>query len=495
MKFLLQVLAFAIVYSILFVNKWFGLNILILDILVITWLAISKQLKLHNFNLIFSMSGLLITGILSVLYYSVLAHVSHAIFAFYFIGSQALENARGPAMAILSSFVNAVRSQVEFVKSLFSFRIKGKRFSRWIWNLKFYLLPVLLIIIFIIIYRASNPVFNNLVKNINHWLYDNIFWILSSIDADAFWTFVGGLMIGAFVFFRKIIPDLQKQNEHYADNLTRNREKHFFRFLGLKTENKVGVFLFIILNIILLTINIIDINWVWFNFEWEGQYLKQFVHSGTYLLILSILISIVTVLYFFRKNQNFYSKNSILKILAYVWMGQNAILAVSVAIRNMYYITIFNLAFKRIAVFMFLLFTIVGLITVIIKITRRKTFFYLIKMNLYSLLAIVLLSNFVNWDIFIAKYNFNHSDTAFIHLDYLSDLSDKALPWLDKSEEELKRISQAQDSSFKFEYNYMWPETYHSHIQSRITMFYSKWERKTFLEWNYAEYRAYHMLK
>jgi hypothetical protein len=62
-------------------------------------------------------------------------------------------------------------------------------------------------------------------------------------------------------------------------------------------EYKAGIVLLIALNALLLFVNIIDIKWVWIGFEFEGQYLKEFVHKGTYLLILSIIISIGIVLY------------------------------------------------------------------------------------------------------------------------------------------------------------------------------------------------------
>ncbi|MBN2728621.1 MAG: DUF4173 domain-containing protein [Bacteroidales bacterium] len=494
-KFLPQVFVFALIYTVLFFQKKFGLNLLFLDVLVISWFIVSKQLKLKNINQSFSLAGMLLTAIFSVLYYSKLAHISHVIFVVYFIGAQSLINAKSPGMAIANSITNMFYAPLALIQKLFSFKIKGKRFGRWLWNLKFYFLPIILIIFFIAIYRISNPVFNNLVRNINHWLGDNIFWFFSSIDGRVISTFLGAMLIGAFVFYKKVIQGVQNQNDSSTDQLLRQKKKHIFRFNGLKTENKVGIFLFVVLNFILLIINIIDIDWVWFNFQWEGQYLKQFVHSGTYLLILSIIVSIFVVLYFFRNNQNFYSKNKFLKILSYIWMGQNAILAISVAIRNIYYISIFNLAFKRIAVFMFLAFILFGLFSVIVKILRRKSVFYLVKVNVFSLLTILLLSNFVNWDIFIAKYNFNHSNTAFIHLDYLSDLSDKTLPYLDKSMKELEKISQTQDSNFRFDYYYMSPEIYFKHIQTRKELFKQKWERKTFLEWNYAEYQAYHNLR
>ena len=66
-----------------------------------------------------------------------------------------------------------------------------------------------------------------------------------------------------------------------------------------------------------------DINHVWLNFQWDGQFLKEFVHDGTYILIINIIISILLVLYFFKANLNFFKKNKILKTLTYIWVGQN----------------------------------------------------------------------------------------------------------------------------------------------------------------------------
>src|SRR5690606_12977260 len=104
-------------------------------------------------------------------------------------------------------------------------------------------------------------------------------------------------------------------------------------------EYRSAVLLFFGLNGLLAFLNFMDIYWVWFNFKWEGQFLKDFVHQGTYMLILSIVISIGLVIYYFRRNLNFFQRNRRLKYLTYLWLGQNALLAVSVFIRNGYYIS------------------------------------------------------------------------------------------------------------------------------------------------------------
>src|SRR5690606_28371186 len=95
-------------------------------------------------------------------------------------------------------------------------------------------------------------------------------------------------------------------------------------FGELQTEYKIGLLVLAVLNLLLLAVNVIDIQWVWIGFEVPLHFnLRQFVHEGTYLLILSILISIGIVLYLFRGSLNFHPKNKWLKILGKAWIIQN----------------------------------------------------------------------------------------------------------------------------------------------------------------------------
>ncbi|UPT66719.1 MAG: DUF4173 domain-containing protein [Sphingobacteriales bacterium JAD_PAG50586_3] len=271
----------------------------------------------------------------------------------------------------------------------------------------------------------------------------------------------------------------------------------------MKNEYRAGVFLLVVLNALILLLNIIDINWVWFNFRWEGQYLKQFVHEGTYMLIISILISIAVVLYYFRSNLNFYTKNKVLKYLSYAWLAQNAVLAISVCVRNYRYIEYFSLAYKRIGVFIFLLLTLYGLYTVFMKVKDKRSSFYLFRTNAYAILVVLVVTSLFNWDVIIAKYNFAHADRSYLHLDFMSALSDKALPYLDKPLAEVEKIKLAQRDDFEFDsgssfsrgYNYMTADEYCYSIESRKAQFITEWERKSIWEWNWPEYKAYQQLK
>ena len=339
--------------------------------------------------------------------------------------------------------------------------------------------------------------FDELVSGFLNSINNYLILLFENIDVTLLLTMLICLFISNLLIFKTINKKVIDSDMNATFLLKRSKIKknRFFKFNDLKNEYKAGVFLLVVLNILLLIVNLIDINFVWFNFKWEGQFLKQFVHEGTYLLILSILISIGLVVFFFRENLNFYSKNKTLKYLSYAWLIQNGVLTISVAIRNFYYINYFSLAYKRIGVLLFLILTLYGLYTVFNKVKNKKTSFYLFQTNFAALFILLILSSIINWDKVIAKYNFKHANSSFLELNYLVDFSDKTLPYLDKSLLEIQQIHKIQTEKFPYYKNYMTPEEYHSIIQNRKKKFIKDWEQKSFLSWNLAEYLAYEKIK
>lgn len=100
-----------------------------------------------------------------------------------------------------------------------------------------------------------------------------------------------------------------------------------------------------------------------------------------------------------------------------------------------------------------------------------------------------------NWDTIIAQYNFSHYKSAFVHLDFLAKLSDKTLPYLDKSQQQLEEIVQLQQKQFHFEEKFLSSSEYYRIIQLRKKVFEEEWEKTNWLEWNLADQRAYNQLQ
>ena len=112
-----------------------------------------------------------------------------------------------------------------------------------------------------------------------------------------------------------------------------------------------------------------------------------------------------------------------------------------------------------------------------------------------AILVVMFFISMFNWDAIIARYNFSHYKTAFIHYDFLSSLPDKTLPYIEKSQEELEQIDRSQEKLFRLQMKYMSSAEYFAKVEKKKAAFKSRWEEKGFLSWNYAEYFAYQNLK
>lgn len=489
----ITVIISALLITMLFHRHAIGLNLIIYEAIFVLWLFISKQFSAKGFNNIFTLLCLVITSAFTVINYSTYTYIIHFLTLLIFIGTLIYSNYQSTLTSLKLSLASIFKSQAQFFRSIGKASLKGRNLASFIRKISIFIIPLAIVVVFVFIYRKSNPVFDEINTKIGGLIGKIWSGIFENFDSLIILTFLLAFAISNILLLRVRKNRIIEKDQSLSDNLTRirNRTSRNFKPTALKNEFKAGVFLLGVLNLILLLVNIIDINWVWFNFEWEGQFLKQFVHEGTYLLILSILISIVLVLYFFKRNLNFYRNNKTLRILSYIWLAQNAILTISVGIRNTYYISKFSLAYKRIGVIFFLILTLYGLFTVYKKVKNKKTTSYLVRANFKALFVLLVVSSCINWDIVIARYNFKHYQSSFVHLDYLVGFSDKTLHILDKPIDKLSEIAAIQDNKFDFVQNYMSPDTYFAQIQYRKDVFTEKWESKGFLSWNLAEHRAY----
>ena len=490
------VLFSAILITILFHKQSLGVNLFVYETLIIAWMLVAKQITIMTNTLLAVWIGLILTSVFSVLVYTVFVYIMNITALFVFTGILIYPEIKSLLNTVGISFSTLFYSQLQFLKELSNSKIKGRHVSGYLWKSRIFIIPVLIILLFIILYRKSNPLFDKIFVKANLFFKDHVVALFKDFDFSLIVTFIIGIVISNFLILRITNSSIIKRDNSSTNELKRlrNYRRRDFNLISLRNEYKAGVFLILILNLFILILNITDIYWVWFNFNWEGQYLKQYVHAGTYFLIISILISIIIILFYFRRNLNFYPKNKIFKYLSYIWLAQNGILAISVAIRNFRYINYFSLAYKRIGVFIFLILTVYGLYTVFIKVKNKKSAFYLFSTNIKTIFILLVISSLFNWDSIIASYNFKHADRSFLHLDYLTTLSDKALPYLDKSLEELILIDKFQKEKFPFEEKYMSPQEYVRNIEERKIRFKKKWESKTMLSWNLPEYIAYKKL-
>ena len=476
--------ATALVFTMLFFEKSIGLNLVILE-----WITIPIMLIL---NRPFKFNKLTITALLILLTTSLAVLYSHSgwtifvnILMFFTCNSIIVfKNYRSYMFATFESFRNAALAFVPQMNRKHEDGEPKMKKSKVFWLT---VLAFVITLAFIILYSLGSSKFGD-------WVGD----IIQSLDFEFIVLFLVGLVFANYAF-RKKTEKLMTYESGLEETLVHKRKRRFLRGLSqtLKNRNYFGVVLLGMLNIVLLFFNISDIRYVWL-YSWDGSFLKEFVHEGTWILSFAILISQMIALLFFRENLNFYSRNKLLKILTMIWLAQNCFMTVSVGLRNFWYVKYFGLAFGRIAVFFFLVLVVVGLISIMIKVAKHKSMYYLFKVNSYAFMVVISLSALVNWSVVIANYNFAHSDSAFIEYSFMADLADPALPYLTKTRAELDLIDQQQQQAMKFDTRqdyFISSKKYEILIKMKIREFVDEYESQNILEWNLADEWAYRELK
>ena len=189
------------------------------------------------------------------------------------------------------------------------------------------------------------------------------------------------------------------------------------------------------------------------------------------------------LLFFFRGNLNFYKKNKWLRYGAYLWIFQNSFLVFSVFNRDYYYISHYGLAYKRIGLLFFLAMVLAGLVTVFLKIYYTKTIYFLLRINAWAGIILLVFASAINWDETIAQYNLARKSTIPLDVPFLLSLSDKTLPLLQKNEDVLEKDSSIDD-------RYYYNGSFHNAVdffEYRKKDFLDRQSNYTWLSWNVAD--------
>lgn len=485
----------AVIFAILFFKNHIGMNLLIFELITLPFMVyFNRPLKINLLTGTLFISTI-ITAVLTVLINTTWCIVINTCLFFLFNAAVSLKSMRSFLHLSWETFARFFMSQFRLLV-----RWHKPKSSPIVINFRkiflFILLPLFLIALFIGLYAWANPIFYEKFSVV-------IDAVLDFLDKINF-LFVLYLLIGMLVANAIFIPVnpmcLYKQDLNSTTDLQRKRNRvsfYHFRFNGLQTQLISAVIILVALNLLIGFFNYLDITHVWFNFEWDGRTLSKFVHEGTYVLLVTILLSAGIALYYFRKNLNFYKKNKLLKVLSVIWLLQNAVLTFSVVVRNLWYIQYFGLAYKRVALLFFLALVIFGLFTIILKILLRKNSYFLLMSNSFAVLLVFVISSFVNWNVVIAKYNTDNYDKIIFDLKFLSELDDSALPYILKTDAEIEKIEAAHLKNVR-KNNYCYADFdyyYYDRIKSRKEEFMEEYPKRNILEWNLADKQVYDFFK
>lgn len=493
---LMSTLVGGLIFTFLFWEEGQALNLLIYTLFITTIVLSDRQIPKTR-TLLFTGCAHLFAAALVVINASDLSVITWYISLSIFVGFLHFQALRSIFAALAAALLQAFTAPVNIFRKLIGASFDRFSFSPFLKLLKYIVLPFFVLVIFSVLYSNANPVFARyqylLTSNISLF-FSNIFDVIfSDLSFARFMHLVLGILVSGAVFigFRdKALEAAELACNEQLERKKRNGKypgigyeiaavfagKLMNRMMALKTENTIGILCFVILNLLLLFLNLIDIGTLWQGssvFPADKNFSAE-LHDGTNALIISIVMAMLVIIYFFNGNLNFYSRNKTLRLLAYIWIIQNSFLVASVWLRDYQYIAAHGLTYKRIGVLIFLLLCAIGLATVYIKVARQKTAFYLLKVNTFIWYSLLLCFGLVNWDVFIADYNIRNRNEIRLDLDHLKSLSDKTLPLLLEHRDTFK----VQDPGFE------------KSIENRVVRFKKERTENSILSWNYRDWQT-----
>lgn len=455
-------------FQFLFWDEFLGLNLSLYSLFVFAITFTDKQIPFHKTMLNTALPHLAI-AIYIAYNNSVLAIITWFITMLVFLGTAHFVMLKSVTTALVWGVLQVISGPTGIIGKLRATKVGKINLKPVLKPIKYIVLPLLMVIIFCSLYSLANPIFAKYVNAVNVEVsrFFSSFFRFLFVDisfAKLFIITLGCCITAGIIVTVKsnLLEDIEIKE---TDELTRKRRSNKsnllfedFRtlfagsqtkkLLALKTENIVGITSFTALNILLLFLNGIDVATLWLNNKVDaGKDYSADLHDGTNTLIFSIVIAMLIVVYFFSGNLNFYRKNKFIKALAYIWIAQNAFLVLSVFHRDYDYIFYHGLTHKRIGVAVFATLSLIGLLTVYLKIAKQRTIFFLYRINSKVWYVLLVVLSFVNWDVLIVHYNLENANKIGVDVDHLMSFSDKTLPLLVENRELLLKHAIIQAES------------------------------------------------
>lgn len=472
-------------YANLFWREQLGLNVLLFSMFAIGAAGWRWPEAINRREVQLLSGSVVASALLTVWHHSLLAKATHIISFLLLIGFLQQEKVRFVVFAFLLGLVNLLEGPLTLAQNLrenLPARSNWRQAARWV---QLTLVPLGLGAVFTFLYYHANPKFAQAFDFLWRRLSLPFQWVQLG---EKLWPFIQGVFVlGALLGASRLEPLLSSVESQLPFGLKR-RQKRFYLWrpamLGLQNEYRASLIAFGLLNGLIFLANVADLRYVWISYgSASAQELSQYVHEGTYLLLFAILLAMAAVIWYFRGNLNFYPDNGWLRMLAFIWLAQNAMLALSVGLRNWQYVAQYGLAYKRLGIFWFLCLALHGLYTLYEKVKNNRSQAFVLYRNSWVVYASLLLFSLFNWDLAITRYNLRANTRGEIDARFLiEEVSDKNLFLLYQCRGRLLEKSTLDEKELE------------NALHKKWLGFETRRQSSTWRSWNYADARNEYFL-
>ncbi|MBK8848275.1 MAG: DUF4173 domain-containing protein [Bacteroidetes bacterium] len=394
------VIAFTLcAYCILFYLQLPGLNYFIFNLLLVLGIAITNTSCLKHAPWIAAAVGTVLGG-LSVFLYGNQLSLYASIVSVAALAAYSFSETKTILLAIINSAYSFLCGWLFGLRIFFRNRFSASTKDKWHSSaLLKIIVPSIVLLVFITLYLNANPILAKLFSQLN----------LDIISFQFFrFVLVGWAMLYGFYYYQRIetvtVYDAGCHSGLNRDTVTFT--SWINNKLNIKAEINIGFITLLLLNLLLLLVNIVDVNYLFIlkAIPADMTY-SEYVHQGTNSLITSIVLAIAILLYYFRGCLNFEAEAIGLRVVSFAWIIQNVLLVYSTAYRNFLYIQEYSYTYKRIGVMLYLLVCVAGLALTLYKLVYKKSNWFLIRSCSWLMFGLLILFSFYNWDKFITTQN------------------------------------------------------------------------------------------
>ncbi|NJM28967.1 MAG: DUF4173 domain-containing protein [Rhizobiales bacterium] len=205
----------------------------------------------------------------------------------------------------------------------------------------------------------------------------------------------------------------------------------------------------LLLNAMFLAENLLDIKYVWLDGALPlGVAHAEYVHRGSYTLIVTALLAATLMIVALRPGSRTEATAAV-RWLVHGWVAQNILLVASSVKRTLAYVNDYGLTEWRLAGLIWMGLVVFGLVSIAIRILRRRGNGWLLETNLTASFMLLLACGFFSFKAFIAEWNVDRALAgmriepaalyADLDMDYMHELGVDALPELIRLNTTLKR--------------------------------------------------------
>lgn len=446
-------------YSLLFYQQNAGVNFLLFTILLIAIFLVRDKNLLKQHKWLWAASMALVSSACVFVHSSSLSILANC-FSILLLSAFSVNVKTSSIFSILFS-IYSILSAIVFVIIDAIARSESKttensNSKKWY---KFLAAAIvfLLCILFFEMYKSANPLFAENTKWIN-FNFISVMWVLFTLS---------GFLIAYGIIKHRTIPSIETWENQLPNE---NKKEENSNWKRIEIERFAGILLFLFLNFMLIILNFGDITSIWFKAALPvGISHSDFVHNGVGVIILSLVIATSVLMYLYRGDFRSFKYSSSLKLLILLWIVQSLIMLFSTTCRNHIYVSSFNLTYKRIGVYVWLLLAAIGLVMVYFKIVKEKSNWYLIRKNFSVWLSVLVISATVNWDIIITRYNLSNKPFKDVDFYYLFSLSYSNIPELiEVTKDKDFRLINHKLRNFKSRYDRYYSEQYTQLLSNKI---------------------------